>query len=93
MELKHPQTDSKKVLFLSAAALTGEKERSAYIDAETGVELEVVNKESLVDWFANHYKDFGAKLEFVTNKRCVTAAGATLSRPLNPTFAYRAAAS
>jgi hypothetical protein len=32
------------------------------------VELEVVDKTPLVDWLANHYKDFGAKLEFVTNK-------------------------
>ena len=34
----------------------------------SGVDLEVVDKTPLVDWFANHYKDFGAKLEFVTNK-------------------------
>jgi peptide chain release factor subunit 1 len=37
-------------------------------DPETGVELEVIEKESLVEWFANHYKDFGANLEYVTDR-------------------------
>ena len=34
----------------------------------TGVELEVVEKQQLVEWFANNYKNFGAQLEFVTNR-------------------------
>mmetsp|Transcript_18755 Transcript_18755/g.28495 ORF Transcript_18755/g.28495 Transcript_18755/m.28495 type:complete len:456 (-) Transcript_18755:168-1535(-) len=37
-------------------------------DPETGVELEVIEKETLVEWFANHYKDFGANLEYVTDR-------------------------
>merc|ERR1740138_1055372 len=31
-------------------------------------ELETVEKQQLVEWFANNYKNFGAQLEFVTNR-------------------------
>ena len=33
-----------------------------------GVELETIEKQQLVEWFANNYKNFGAQLEFVTNR-------------------------
>ena len=33
-----------------------------------GVELETQEKTLLVEWFANNYKNFGAALEFVTNR-------------------------
>jgi peptide chain release factor subunit 1 len=64
-ELKHPVTGAIKVLFLGKDQ---EKERSMFRDPDTDVELETQDKVSLVDWFANNYKNFGAKLEFVTNK-------------------------
>ena len=35
---------------------------------ENGVELEVIEKEALVEWFANNYKNFGCNLEFVTDR-------------------------
>jgi len=38
-----------------------------FSDAQ-GQELEVVDKISLVEWLANHFKDFGAKLQFVSNR-------------------------
>lgn len=41
-------------------------------DTETGVELEVTDKQSLVEWIANNYKNFGATLEFITNRRVVS---------------------
>ena len=67
LELRHPGTGALKVVHLTKEA--NEKERAGhFIDAETGVEYEEVDKTPLVDWFAAHYKDFGAKLEFVTNK-------------------------
>ena len=64
-ELRHPVTSAVRILHLGKDA---EKEKAAFVDAETGVEYEVVDKTPLVDWFAAHYKEFGAKLEFVTNK-------------------------
>lgn len=45
-----------------------EKEDRHFRDAETGVELEVQEKEPLVEWFANNYKSFGCNLEFVTDR-------------------------
>jgi len=29
----------------------------------------VTDKQSLVEWIANNYKNFGATLEFITNRR------------------------
>nr|XP_043628807.1 eukaryotic peptide chain release factor subunit 1-3-like isoform X2 [Erigeron canadensis] len=37
-------------------------------DATTNAELEVQEKMSLLEWFANEYRKFGCTLEFVTNK-------------------------
>ncbi|GMH68209.1 hypothetical protein TrST_g5427 [Triparma strigata] len=45
-----------------------EKNDAFFHDTETGVELEVVNKETLVEWMAEHYKDFGCNLEFITDR-------------------------
>ncbi|CAG8458633.1 6729_t:CDS:2 [Paraglomus brasilianum] len=45
-----------------------EKDRSRFQDKETGAEMEVVDKLSLLEWLAEHYKDFGATLEFITNR-------------------------
>lgn len=42
--------------------------RCSFRDAETQAELEVQEKLSLLEWFANEYKRFGCTLEFVTNK-------------------------
>lgn len=41
---------------------------SNYRDKETGNELETIDKEALVEWFANNYKQFGCNLEFVTDR-------------------------
>jgi peptide chain release factor subunit 1 len=45
-----------------------EAEDIHFRDPETGVELETVEKEPLVEWFANNYKSFGCNLEFVTDR-------------------------
>ncbi|KAK1371795.1 Peptide chain release factor subunit 1 [Heracleum sosnowskyi] len=42
--------------------------QSNFRDASTNAELEVQEKMSLLEWFANEYKKFGCTLEFVTNK-------------------------
>jgi len=61
--LKNPSTGEEKVLHLRK---DDEKDKSHLI--ENGVELEVVEKTQLLEWFANNYKRFGATLEFITNK-------------------------
>jgi peptide chain release factor subunit 1 len=45
------------------------KDRDKFLDKSTGLEMEQVSEpQSLLEWFAEKYKDFGAALEFVTNK-------------------------
>ena len=45
-----------------------ESDDTNFRDTTTQAELEVVEKESLVEWFANNYKKFGCNLEFVTDR-------------------------
>lgn len=63
--LKNPNTGVETVLHLNKEQ---EKNRSLFTDEETNTELEVADKMPLLEWFAEKYKDFGATLEFVTNK-------------------------
>lgn len=42
--------------------------RDAFIDKATGQEMEIVAQESFLEWIAEHYKDFGAALEFVSDR-------------------------
>jgi len=45
------------------------KDREKFIDKSTGLEMEpVVEPSSLLEWFAEKYKEFGANLEFITNR-------------------------
>jgi len=53
-----------KVIFL-----TKEQEKdTTNFRGEDGLELEILETMPLVEWFANNYKNFGATLEFVTNR-------------------------
>lgn len=45
-----------------------EQNRDNFLDKETGQEMEVVDSKSLLEWFAENYRQFGATLEFVTNR-------------------------
>lgn len=46
-----------------------EKDREKFHDKSTGVEMEQASEpQSLLEWLAEKYKDFGAQLEFVTNR-------------------------
>jgi len=62
---KNPSTDETNVVHLTKDM---EKQRSFFVDESTNTDLEIVEKLSLLEWFAEKYKDFGAALEFVTNK-------------------------
>ena len=63
--LKNHQSDEEVLLHLNPEQ---EKDKTKFLDKETGVELELVEKMSLLEWLANKYKDFGATLEIVTDK-------------------------
>jgi len=43
-------------------------DRSNFMDKETGQEMEVVSKDSFLEWLAEKYKEFGAALEFVSDR-------------------------
>jgi len=58
-------TGEEKILHLTKEE---EKNQAHFVDPATGTELEVIEKISLLEWFANNYKKFGAVLEFITNK-------------------------
>ncbi|KAG6900456.1 Eukaryotic peptide chain release factor subunit 1 [Termitomyces sp. T159_Od127] len=46
-----------------------EKDREKFIDKSTGTEMEQSAEPiSLLEWFAEKYKEFGANLEFITNR-------------------------
>ncbi|KAG9047606.1 Polypeptide release factor (eRF1) in translation termination [Tulasnella sp. UAMH 9824] len=46
-----------------------EKDKEKFMDKSTGQEMEqAAEPQSLLEWFAERYRDFGAKLEFVTNR-------------------------
>ncbi|KAI0736682.1 peptide chain release factor eRF/aRF subunit 1 [Fomitopsis betulina] len=46
-----------------------EKDREKFMDKSTGLEMEqACEPQSLLEWFADKYREFGANLEFVTNR-------------------------
>ncbi|KAJ2138010.1 translation termination factor eRF1 [Coemansia sp. RSA 678] len=44
-----------------------EKERSNFVDKQTGADLELVSKDPMLEWLAEVYKQRGANLEFITD--------------------------
>jgi len=64
VKLKNPKTGEEKVLHLTKEQ---QSEREHFVDDDQ-TELEVVEKIPLLEWFAEKYKEFGAQLEFVTNR-------------------------
>lgn len=47
---------------------TQEADRSVFMDKETGQEMEVVDQMPFLEWLAEKYRDFGATLEFVSDR-------------------------
>ncbi|KAI9924355.1 Eukaryotic peptide chain release factor subunit 1 [Aspergillus wentii] len=45
-----------------------EENREMFIDKETGLEMEVADQGPFLEWLAESYKDFGAALEFVSDR-------------------------
>lgn len=63
--LKNHTTGDQKILHLTAEQ---EKDKTHFTDKETGVELELEDSMPFLEWLANHYKDFGATLEIITDR-------------------------
>jgi peptide chain release factor subunit 1 len=45
-----------------------EQDRTNFMDKETGQEMEVVEQMPFLEWLAEKYRDFGAQLEFVSDR-------------------------
>lgn len=65
LTVKNTSTNEEKILHL---APDQEQNDSHFHDPVTGVQLEVAERISLVEWLANNYKSFGANLEFITDR-------------------------
>ncbi|XP_041476759.1 eukaryotic peptide chain release factor subunit 1 [Lytechinus variegatus] len=63
--LKNHSSDEEKILHLNPEQ---EKDKTYFIDKDTGVELELVESIALLEWLANNYKSFGATLEIITDR-------------------------
>ena len=62
--LKHPNSNEEKILYLNP-----EQEKDiTNLYTEGGIELELIEKIELVEWFTEKYKEFGTTLEFITDK-------------------------
>jgi peptide chain release factor subunit 1 len=65
LQLRNQVTGEEKVIYLNKDQ---ESEDRHFRDPVTNVELDTIEKEPLVEWFANNYKQFGCNLEFVTDR-------------------------
>jgi len=63
--LKNHSTDEEKIIYLRPEQ---EKDRTHFIDKDSGVELELVDSQLFLDWLAHNYKQFGATLEIITDR-------------------------
>ena len=63
--LKNHAANVENILFLRP---NQEKDKTHFMDKDTGVELELVESVSLLEWLADNYKGFGTTLEIVTDR-------------------------
>ena len=65
LTVRNTSTQEEDILHLSPEQ---EKNDSFFHDKATGVQLEVIERQTLVEWLAENYKNFGASLEFITDR-------------------------
>merc|ERR1712032_1202083 len=65
LQIKNPHTGTEEVVFVTPEE---EKNPKLYRDAESGVELDVIDNKLFVEWIVENYKTFGTKLEFITDR-------------------------
>lgn len=65
MVVKNPSTGEEKVFLNSPSE---QHDESTFKDPDTGVELDIIEVLPLTEWLVNTYQNYGAQLEFVTNK-------------------------
>jgi len=65
LQIANPHTKTEVTMYVTPAEAKNEK---LYKDEETNVELDVIANEPFVEWIVLNYKNFGAKLEFITDR-------------------------
>ncbi|EGG21478.1 hypothetical protein DFA_01364 [Cavenderia fasciculata] len=63
--LRLPNEEKDTIIYLNKQQ---EKDQSHFRDKESNQDYEIIEVMSVVEWFANNYRQFGAHLEFVTNR-------------------------
>ena len=63
--LKSHSNGEEKILHLTSEQ---QKDKTHFIDKDTGVELELIENTPFLEWLANSYKSFGATLEIITDR-------------------------
>lgn len=64
-ELKNSSTGEEIVKMLTEEQV---KDSTNFHDTATGTELDVVDRKPLVEWFAENFKTWGCKIEFITDR-------------------------
>lgn len=49
-------------------AQPGQEDKTYSIDKTTGTEMDLLSEQPLIEWLAENYKNYGATLEFITDK-------------------------
>ena len=61
-------SDGAETLVHTTKQQEGAADREQFLDKATGQEMDVADQGSLLEWLAEKYKDFGATLEFVSDR-------------------------
>lgn len=65
LTLVNSNTNQQTVLFIRPGEAQNDK---LFKDQETGVDLDIAEDIQLTEWLVDHYKNFGASLEFITSR-------------------------
>jgi len=65
IEFRNPATDKDEVKYLDTKGL---KDSKNFKDAETGIDLDKVKEEELIQYLAENYTTFGTTLEIITDR-------------------------
>jgi len=65
-EVSQQGVETNKILLLTPEQAKDNSKH--FVDQETGMDLEVVDKQLLIEWLASNFKQYGTVLEFITNK-------------------------
>jgi len=65
IEIKNPHAGTSEVIYVTIEESKNEK---LYRCPESGVELDVVSNTQFVEWIVENFKQYGTKLEFITDR-------------------------